>query len=315
MRNYIYLTLVITLIISFLSCEEEYIPEIANAEPEIVVEGYIEAGQNAVPPYILLTRSTSFFSTIDADQISNLFVHDANIRITNETDTILLQELCLSSLDEFQQQLAADLLGLGNIDSVGIDICAYIEPSFAPQVGEAGKTYDLTIEVADKTITASTTIPLISPLDSLRYAPHPNPDNDSLVELRSFINEPGNTVDFYRYFTQRNSEPTFTAPNSVIDDVFFNGEIFEIPLARGQVVNTPEDFDPDTFGYFWRGDTITVKWCTIDQAHYDFWSTLEFNSGSEGPFASFTRVQSNINGGLGIWGGYAASYHTLIVPE
>lgn len=315
MRNYLYLTLAIPLIISFLSCEEEYIPEIANAEPEIVVEGYIEAGPNAVPPYILLTRSTSFFSTIGADQISNLFVHDANIRITNETDTIVLQELCLSSLDEFQQQLAADLLGLGDIDSIGIDICAYIEPSFAPQVGEAGKTYDLSIEVDGKTITASTTIPLIVPLDSMRYVSHPNPDNDTLVELRSFVNDPGSTVDFYRYFTQRNSEPTFTAPNSVIDDVLFNGQIFEIPLARGQVVNTSEDFDPDTFGYFWRGDTITVKWCVIDQAHYDFWSTLEFNSGSEGPFASFTRVQSNINGGLGIWGGYAASYHTLIVPE
>ena len=135
----------ISLIISFISCEEEYIPEIASAEPEIVVEGYIEAGPNAIPPYILLTRSTSFFSTIDANQISNLFVHDADVRITSETDTIVLQELCLSSLDEFQQQLAANLLGLGDIDSIGIDICAYIEPSFTPQVGEAGKTYDLTI--------------------------------------------------------------------------------------------------------------------------------------------------------------------------
>lgn len=315
MRNYLYLIFIITLIISFISCEEEYIPEIANAEPEIVVEGYIEAGPNAIPPYVLLTRSTSFFSTIDANQISNLFVHDAAVRITNETDTIVLQELCLSSLDEFQQQLAANLLGLGDIDSIGIDICAYIEPSFTPQVGEAGKTYDLTIEVEDKTITASTKIPVTAPLDSLRYVAHPSPDNDTLVELRCFINDPVNTLDFYRYFTQRNSEPTFTAPNSVIDDVLFNGEVFEIPLARGQVVNTPEDFDPTTFGYFWRGDTITVKWCTIDQDHYDFWSTLEFNSGSEGPFASFTRVKSNINGGLGIWGGYGASYHTLIVPE
>jgi len=315
MQNYLYLTLFIILIISLLSCEEEYIPEIANAEPEIVVEGYIEAGSNATPPYVLLTRSTSFFSTIDANQISNLFMHDATVRITSGTDTIVLQELCLSSLDEFQQQLAADLLGLGNIDLIGIDICAYIEPSFTPQLGEAGKTYNLTIETEGKTLTASTTIPPIAPLDSLRYVVHPNPDNDTLVELRCFITEPGSTTDFYRYFTQRNDEPTFTAPNSVIDDVLFNGESFEIPLARGQVINTPEDFDPITFGYFRRGDTITVKWCTIDQAHYDFWSTLEFNSGSEGPFASFTRVNSNINGGLGIWGGYGASYHTLIVPE
>ncbi len=298
-----------------MSCEEEYIPEIANAEPEIVVEGYIESGAGAIPPYVLLTRSTSFFSEIDASQISNLFVHDATIRITNETDTIVLQELCLSSLTEFQQQLVGDLLGLGSVDSIGIDICAYVEPSLAPQVGEAGKTYHLEIEVEDKRLTASTTIPNIAPLDSIRYVAHPNPENDSLVELRSYISDVGNTIDFYRYFTQRNSEPIYAPPSSVIDDVFFDGQSFEVPLARGQVVNTPDDFDPDTFGYFWKGDTITVKWCTIDQAHYDFWSTLEYNSGSEGPFASFTRVKSNIEGGLGVWGGYGASYHTLIVPE
>jgi len=300
--------------ILIMSCEEEYIPEIANAEPEIVVEGYIEAGPGAIPPYILLTRSTSFFSSIDANQINDLFVHDADIRITNETDTIVLEELCLNSLTQIQQELVAGLLGLGgSIDSVGIDICVYVQPTLTPQLGEAGKRYDLDIQVEGEHITATTTIPVHAPLDSVRYAPHPT--TDSLVELRSFVNDPPGIANYYRYFTQRNSEPFYPPPQSVVPDNFFTGESFEIPLARGQVVNTPEDFDPETFGYFWKGDTITVKWCTLDEAHYDFWSTLEYNSGSEGPFASFTRVKSNINGGLGVWGGYGASYHNLIVPE
>jgi len=309
-----YLIIIVLLSVIMTSCEEEYIPEIADSEPEIVVEGYIEAGPNATPPYVLLTRSTSFFSSIDASQVNNLFVHDAIVRITNETDTIVLEELCLSSLTPIQQELVAGLLGLGGtIDSVGIDICAYVEPTFAPQLGEVGKRYDLEIEVGEERLTASTTIPSAAPLDSIRYAPHPT--TDSLVELRCFISDPVGVDNFYRYFTQRNSEPFYPPPSSVFPDEIFSGESFELPLARGQVVNTPEDFDPDTFGFFWKGDTITVKWCALDEAHYDFWSTLEYNSGSEGPFASFTRVKSNINGGLGIWGGYSASYHSLIVPE
>ncbi len=294
------------------SCEEEYIPDLGESPVEIVVEGYIEAGQNAIPPYVILTRSTSFFSSIDTDQLNGLFVHDAIVRISNETDTINLKEFCLASLDPVQQQLAAELLGLGNADSIGIDICVYLEPTFVPQIGEEGKRYDLEVIADGETLTATTTIPYSVPLDSLYYVPTPDM-NDTLVELRCAITDPGNSVDFYRYFTQQNNDPLYPGVNSVIDDVFFDGESFEFPLARGQL--RTQEFDLESFGYFWKGDTIQVKWCTLDEAHYQFWSTLEFNSGSEGPFASFTRVESNINGGLGVWGGYAASYHELIVPE
>lgn len=301
------------LIIFITACEEEYIPDLGESPVELVVEGYIEAGQNAIPPYVLLTRSTSFFSSIDSSQLSDLFVHDAQVRITNETDTINLQEFCLASLDPVQQEFAAELLGLGSLDSIGIDICVYLEPSFTPQIGEEGKRYDLEVIADDKVLTASTTIPYSVPLDSLYYVPIPDPGNDTLVELRCAISDPGGIINFYRYFTRQNSNPQYAGVNSVIDDVLFNGASFEFPLARGQL--RTQEFDLDTFGFFWKGDTIQVKWCTIDEAHYQFWSTLEFNSGSEGPFASFTRIESNINGGLGIWGGYGASYHELIVPE
>ena len=34
---------------------------------------------------------------------------------------------------------------------------------------------------------------------------------------------------------------------------------------------------------------------------------------NQGPFASYTRLQSNIVGGLGIWGGYSVSYYKRAV--
>ena len=61
------------------------------------------------------------------------------------------------------------------------------------------------------------------------------------------------------------------------------------------------------------GDSVLIKWTTIDEAHFDFWNTLEFSNANQGPFSSYTRLQSNINGGLGIWGGYSVSYYSRTV--
>ena len=102
--------------------------------------------------------------------------------------------------------------------------------------------------------------------------------------------------------------------SSVFDDAIINGTIFDFPIDRGYNRNDSIDFD--VYGLFDRGDTITVKWSNIDKAHFDFWRTYEFSLGSQGnPFASPLEIKSNIVGGLGIWGGYAPSYKTIIVPE
>jgi len=294
----------------FFSCETEYIPDIANENPEIVVEGFIEAGPNAAPPYVILTRTSPFFSTIDGDKIDELFVHDAIITINDGTNTITLSELCLNDLTPVQQQLAAELLGLGN-DSIGINICIYIEQSPTPTYGQPGTTYDLRIETDDKLITATTTVPFPAPLDSLQYVDLPADANDSLVELRCFFTDPPET-NFYRYFTKRNGDPMYPGLTSVIDDMLFNGQQFEFPLTAGQ--SRTEAIDINTYGYFWKGDTVLIKWSNIDEAHYQFWSTLEYNTSADGPFTSFTKVASNIEGGIGIWGGYGSSEHMIIVP-
>ena len=102
--------------------------------------------------------------------------------------------------------------------------------------------------------------------------------------------------------------------NSVFDDALINGTSFDFPLDRGIDRNIDSTFN--NYGYFNRGDTIIVKWSAIDKSHFDFWRTLEFELGSTGnPFASPVKVQSNVVGGLGIWGGYSSSYDTLVVPK
>ena len=98
-----------------------------------------------------------------------------------------------------------------------------------------------------------------------------------------------------------------------MDDAFFDGDEFEFPLPEAEPRNT--NASPTTFGLYTLGDTVTLKWTTIDEGNFNFWNTLEFNAINQGPFAAYTRIESNVTGGLGVWGGYSSHYYTLIVEE
>jgi hypothetical protein len=82
-------------------------------------------------------------------------------------------------------------------------------------------------------------------------------------------------------------------------------------------VDRNKDINLEQYAFFDRGDSIAVKYCNIDKATYDFWRTIEYSYSAIGnPFASPSKVLSNIKGGgLGYFGGYAAQYKTLVVPD
>ena len=52
---------------------------------------------------------------------------------------------------------------------------------------------------------------------------------------------------------------------------------------------------------------------SIGEEQFNFWNTLEFSRANQGPFSSYTRIDHNVEGGLGIWGGIAARYYPLTV--
>lgn len=293
----------------FVSCEKEFVPEINNAPADIVVEGYIEAGDNAIPPYIVLTRTTPFFNKIDSNTISSLFVHDAEVKVNVDNKEYTFTEICYNSLTPEQKKIFGQLLNV-NLDSAGLNFCVYIEPSFQLK-GEIGKTYKLNIKVGNKEISSSTTIPQFVKLDSLWFTQPPGTPSDTLRQLYCYISDTKGFPDYYRYFTAINNGPYITGFSSVTDDKFFDGLYFKFALQKAEQRNVT--FDPITYGLFHVGDTARIKWANIDKAHYDFWNTLEFNRQNQGPFASYTRIKTNIKGGLGIWGGYSTGTYKLIV--
>jgi hypothetical protein len=256
--------------------------------------------------------STSFFSEFSAEDFNENFVSGAEVRITDGQDTVQLEEVCLNELSPLEKQLAADAFGLA-VDSLGFNFCVYIDMSFS-MIGEAGKTYTLMVEAEGRQLRAVTSIPEHVPIDSLRFRPPPGEPVDTLAQLVGYLKDPAGTPNFYRYQVGTNGGPIISPGASVTDDRLFDGEVVEFPLFR-PIPRGSADIDLETFGFYTVGDTITVKWITIDEAHFDFWNTVEFNTANQGPFSSYTLIESNVEGGLGIWGGISASYYTLPVSR
>lgn len=307
----VYLIGILMSFLFYTSCETEFIPENINSEPELVVEGYIELGEDALPPYVILTRSRPFFNTIDSTQLNEIFVRGAEVTISNNGQTVRLTEFCLNDLPLLVRKQVADQLGL-DPDSLSTNICAYIDIQ-TQIIPKEGQSYSLSVKAGTNSVSAVTTIPAYIPLDTLWWKEAPGKPSDTLLQLMTRINDPAGIKNFYRYFCSINGGEFNTPFNSVNDDALIDGKKFEFRLIRPN--ERGQDFDQSTFGLFKIGDSVAIKWSAIDETHFNFWNTLEFNKGNQGPFSTYTTINSNIKGGLGNWGGYNSKIYRLKVKR
>jgi len=285
--------------LSILSCEKEVNLALPTTETQkLVVEGSIEINQ---PPLVYLTTSFGFFNKIDAELLANTFVHDAKIKVTDGSDTV--------DLIEFEFPIGDNKIYFYSVDTANAQAMNFR--------GKAETFYTLLIQTGDKAYSAVTKIPNQIMLDSIwsepaNPAPEATPDA-SLVFIK--YNDPDTIGNAVRIFTQVNSEPTYPALGSVYNDEIINGTPIKIGVARGMSSNST--YNRDSTGYFFKGDTVTIKWSTIDQGVYKFWSTFSFAQNSTGnPFSSPINVQTNISGGaLGVWAGYGSTTITHIIPK
>lgn len=311
-------------------CTKQIDITIPDSAKQVVVDGSIE---NNVPPVITLTSSQKFFTEVNINDIGQYFVHGATVKVTaSDGQQTELVEFCLQNLNlpAEQQELLLNALGFSNVDTAYLpNVCVYTVPDIVNYflngtcsfMGKERTAYALDIVApplygSDSVhLTSSTYIPTAIGMDSLVARPVTNPEfADSMVSLYAYVTVPDTFGNFLRYKTKRNNEPFYspTGGGSVYDDRLFVGLTIGLPLERGQ--NPNEDFDFQTATYFWKGDTVTIKWSNIDSKTYDFFFTLE-NDGGDSPFSSPIKIKTNINNGLGVWAGYATKYHEVIVPE
>ena len=288
--------LIAFIFLSFNSCEKNINFNLSNSPDLLVVDASIENGQ---VPYVLLNKSFDFFSTLNLEKLSNSFVHDAVVTISNGIVTHKLKEY------------AYEAGGNNKIYVYGID-SANLATAF---VGQLNTTYTLHISSEGKNYTAVTTIPTLArKMDSLFWKPAPfaTDTNDVVVSLKA--TDPPGLGNYVRYFTKKNKESFLPGDNSVFDDQVIDGTTYEFQVDPGIDRNNRVPYDSN---YFKRGDSITIKLCNIDKATYSFWSSWEFSYGSIGnPFAQPNKVIGNIsNGALGAFYGYAAAFKSIVIPK
>lgn len=278
------------------SCEKSVSFKLDAVAPKLVVEATIENGQ---APMVYLSRSLAYFSTLNPDSLAASFVRNAEVWVSNGTLTHQLKLYTVS------------LPGGYNAYYYSTDSSS-LATAFT---GELNKNYSLRIRWEGKEFTATTKIPNITRrIDSIYWkaAPAGNISYKVSVMLRAY--DPPGYGDYVRYFTKQNNDPFYPGLNSVYDDQVIDGSSYDVQIERGILRNGSAG---EAYSFFDKGDTVTLKLCNIDKATFDFWRTMEFTYSSVGnPFSSPTKVMSNISGGaLGYFGGYAAQYRRIVIPQ
>jgi hypothetical protein len=288
------------LLTALAACEKkiDFVPQ--NLPPSLVVEGEIETGRY---PVVILSKTVDYFGKISPQLLLSSFVRNAKVSVSNGSVTHLLKEYAFQLPNGYVYvYYTVDSTTTGTIFR-----------------GEIGKTYDLKIEVNNEVYTATTQIPTSQRrMDSIWWKPltsFPTPRDTSRAIVMGRFTDPPLFGDYVQYKTSRNREPFFSGVNSVFDDQFVNGTTFDIQVDRGDDRNNPSDIDD--YGYFEKGDTVTVKFSNITRETYNFYRTLDYSFRSIGnPFSQPTKVQSNISGNaLGVWAGFKAQYRTIIIPK
>jgi hypothetical protein len=268
--------------IFLLACEKDLDLNLPSTSSKMVVEGWIENGQ---PAQIILSHSAPYFSRIDSTTLMQFAETHAKVSIYSDSES--------------------EILTLKPNESY---FPPYIYNSMEIR-GESGQSYTIEIVSGRDTITATTIIPDPVELDSIWFETDPGMNTRGRLWVR--LSDDGTKTNYYRLLYKRKGKDTRYTPTNVstFSDVMINGKTAEMGFLRGfsSLISIEEE------NYFETGDTISVKFCTIDAVQFNFWNVYQaMVLASANPLAtSNNQLQSNIEGGLGIWTGYGATYYLV----
>ena len=178
--------------------------------------------------------------------------------------------------------------------------------TFLPtMLGVPGTTYHLYVQAPNgEEVTSTAYLAPPIPLDSIWFKVQENKDSLGFVWAR--LSDPDTLGNYYRWFAKRIGEDDYYLPPF--------GSSFDFAYNRPSIQNSEAEEDlNEEAGFYKKGDTIVVKFCTVDQGTYQFWRDAENQLGSAGsPFAVPSNIKSNIVGGRGLFATYTATYDTVI---
>lgn len=274
--------LLIVAIVLSVACQGDRIIE---ADPVMVVEGWIAEGE--FPVVFVTTSIPVSYKHKSVDEIREHVLNWARVTISDGEETEIMT---------------------GRINS-RFDIKCYFTSNSIR--GKAGKTYRIKVDYEQYHAEATTTIPPAPVLDSLTV--EPTSDNDTLYSVFAHVPQQTGTSGYYKILTavlDSCLEVSSSYMGVYTDQNIGSGA--KLPVYRSFGKISGNKFVPN----FRSGEHVLVYFASIDRAAYEFWSVFDKNVGLSGtPFFPVNEnLPSNIQGGIGIWYGYAASKGYIVIP-
>ena len=260
--------------------------EPAPAPEKLVIEGWIEDGAAPVV-YVSTTLRVREGEKIGKDDVQEHIVKWGKVTISDGTEEVILT---------------------GTASERFFPPYAYTTGRMS---GEVGKTYTITVEYSGAVATASATIPPPASLDGITPVPV---GNSGEYQLHATFTDNPATEDYYRFFTRIKDIDKVYLPASLgtISDEMVHGGTVQIDLVPGGSI-----YHTESRSSFRSGETVDVKFCTMQKAMYQYWNAFEEQFAlSRVPFFSLdTNLPGNVTGdGLGYFAAYGSTTYTVNIP-
>ena len=263
----------------------------------------------SVVTLIMITSVTSCQKVIhlDLNKANKQYVIEANI-----TDQPGTAEILLSQTKNFDDN--NDFVGVSGatvtVQQEGGALTTFSETTSghyeAPNlVGSSGKTYDLNVNVAGKTFTASSTMPAKVNLDTIYVT-----DENLFTETRKIVNvefhDPpgrGNNYRFIQYVNGLKEKQLF-----VQNDDYTDGR-----LNISKLYYFADNNSDSTIIH--SADSVRIDMLCIDPAVYKYWYSLSQNTNGDNNNTTPANPVTNIQGGaLGYFSAQTLQIRTMKVP-
>lgn len=173
--------------------------------------------------------------------------------------------------------------------------------------GVPGKTYTVDVKYKDYHATARTTIPEPVPLDTI----YSSQLLDTLYRVMCGFTDPPEKGNYYKFFTMTEGVDERYQPSvmAMASDEVFEGYT-EIPLWSTQRLLNPL-YRPDMI----KGNTVQIKFCTMDKGTFRFWENYEVTLATNANAMYYFEADmgANVEGALGYWAGYGVNEYTYTI--
>jgi hypothetical protein len=259
MKQFLYFALAFSLGACNLTNDVEI--DLPDYDRQPVVECYLEPGK---PFRLLLTQSYSYFDAfgLDSSFLQKTLLNNALVTISYNGQT-----------DTLDNQLS--------FESSPIKIFNYTGVNLVPAT--PGIVYQLQISLPDNggTISASTTMLPLVPIDSIVYEFNTDPNFDSLARVLTYITDDQSQENYYRRLLNYASLDSFPDQDFLVSD----------RISVNPVIAFGTGYD------LTEGDTVFNTIMHITKDYYDYSESVQLAVAANfNPFAQPSPIKSNVSG-------------------